>query len=132
MKSMKTKILIIHWIPRILCILAILFISLFALDSFDPKLPVWKQIAGFLIHLTPTYLLIILLYVAWKWELIGGIAIAIVGVIFTPFIYSMNYNMNHSVWITLSIVFSITVPFIIVGVLFIWSHFAKKREKAKA
>ncbi len=123
--------MIIHWIPRILCILAILFISMFALDSFDPNLPVWKQIVGFLIHLVPTYVLIVLLYVAWKWELIGGIIFAIVGVIFTPLIYTMNYNMNHSVWTTLSIVLMITVPFVVIGGLFIWSHFIKKSGQAE-
>jgi hypothetical protein len=128
---MKAKIKIIHWIPRILCILAILFISMFALDSFEPGPPVWKQIVGFLIHLIPTYVLILFLYVAWKWELIGGIILAILGLAFSPVIYMMNYNMNHSVWITLSIVAVITVPFVVVGGLFILSHFMKKKEKTE-
>ncbi|MEI6456167.1 MAG: hypothetical protein WCO93_07750 [bacterium] len=128
---MKPKIIVIHWIPRILCILAILFISVFALDSFDPRLTIWQQIGGFLIHLIPTYVLILFLYVAWKWELIGGIILAILGAAFTPIIYMMNYNMNHSVWITLSIVAMITLPFIIIGGLFILSHFMKMKEKTE-
>jgi len=33
---MKTTTKILYWSPRILCILAILFISIFALDAFEP------------------------------------------------------------------------------------------------
>jgi hypothetical protein len=101
---------------------------MFALDSFDPALPLWKQIAGFLIHLIPTYVLIIFLWVAWKWELVGGIILAILGVAFMPSIFTINYNMNHSVWMTLGIVAAINLPFVIVGGLFILSHYLKKRQ----
>jgi hypothetical protein len=125
---MKTSILIIHWLPRILCIIAILFISMFALDSFEPGMPFWQQVGGFLIHLIPTYILIIFLLVAWKWELRGGAMFAIVGLGFIPFIYMMNYQINHSVWMTLSVVLLINIPFVIVGVLFIISHFMKSKN----
>jgi len=118
----------IHWLPRILCILAILFISMFALDSFAPELTFWQQILGFLIHLIPSYILIIFLIVAWKWELIGGMIFMILGFGFMPFIYTMNYHMNHSVWISLSIILAINFPFVVVGGLFILSHFLKKKQ----
>ena len=62
---------IIHWLPRVLCILAILFISLFALDSFDPKLPASRQWQEFFMHLIPSFILIIILIIAWKWEWVG-------------------------------------------------------------
>lgn len=119
---------IIHWAPRILCILAILFISMFALDSFAPGLTFRQQILGFLIHLIPSYILIIFLIVAWKWELIGGMIFMILGLGFMPFIYTMNYHMNHSVWISLSIILLINFPFVVVGGLFILSHFLKKKQ----
>ena len=119
---------IIHWAPRILCILAILFISMFALDSFAPELTFWQQILGFLIHLIPSYILILFLIVAWKWELIGGMIFMILGFGFMPFIYTMNYHMNHSVWISLSIILLINFPFVVVGGLFILSHFLKKKQ----
>jgi hypothetical protein len=124
---MSTKIKIIHWAPRVLCILAILFISMFALDSFDPKLTIWQQIGGFLIHLIPTYILIALLIIAWKWELIGGIIFMAIGLGFTPFIFNMNYHMNHSVFMSLGIIMMINFPFILAGGLFMLSHFLKKK-----
>ena len=109
---MKTNIQIIHWTPRIISILAILFISLFAFDSFSPELTIWQQIAAFLMHLIPSFVLIALLIVAWKWELIGGITYTLIGLVFSPFIFTHNFNMNHSVWISLGIVLLINIPFV--------------------
>jgi hypothetical protein len=127
---MKTSSAIIHWIPRILCILAILFVSMFALDSFDERLTIWQQIGGFLIHLIPSYILLALLLVAWKWEFIGGILFLLIGLGFSPFIYLHNFDMNHSVWMSLFIVLMINIPFVLVGALFIVSHFKKKHESS--
>ena len=94
---MKKSITVIHWVPRILCILAILFISMFALDSFTPGLTIWQQIGAFLIHLIPSFILVALLIVTWKWEYIGGIIFIVIGLGFSPFIFNHNYNMNHSI-----------------------------------
>lgn len=124
---MSNSIKIIHWLPRIICILAILFVSMFALDSFDPALSVWKQILALLIHLIPSFVLACFLILAWKWELIGGIAFILIGLGFTPFIYLHNYAMNHSVWMSISVVLMINFPFVVVGSLFMVSHFLKKK-----
>lgn len=127
---MKPRIQVLHWAPRILCIVAILFISLFALDSFSPELSIWQQISGFAIHLIPTYVLIITLYIAWKRELIGGIIFIAIGLILSPFVFSMNYDRNQSIMMSLGIILSITIPFVIVGGLFLLSHFIKRKYKA--
>ncbi len=119
---------IFHWLPRILCILAILFISMFALDSFEPGMPVWKQIGGFLIHLIPSYILILFLIVAWKWEQIGGMILIILALGLLPFVFNMNYTMNHSVWMSLGIVLVINIPFVVTGLLFLLSHYLKKKN----
>ncbi|PKP54280.1 MAG: hypothetical protein CVT92_00570 [Bacteroidetes bacterium HGW-Bacteroidetes-1] len=124
---MRTSIKIVHWLPRIICTLAILFVSMFALDSFDPALSVWKQILAFLIHLIPSFVLAGFLILAWKWELIGGIAFLLIGLGFTPFIYLHNYAMNHSVWMSISVVLVINFPFVVVGTLFMVSHFLKTK-----
>jgi len=62
MKEAGKKIL--FWSPRILTILFIGFISLFALDVFDEELGFWQALSGFLIHLIPTYILIVTLVFA--------------------------------------------------------------------
>src|ERR1035437_1195483 len=129
---MKTSIQILHWSPRILCIMAILFVSLFALDSFDPRLTLLQQIGGFLIHLIPSFVLLACLIVAWKWELIGGIILASIGIGFSPFVYQLNYHRIHNVGACLVILLVITFPFIVVGVLFIMSHIMKKKNLQNA
>ena len=125
---MKTSIKVLHWTPRIICILSILFISLFALDSFSPDLTIWQQIGDFLMHLIPSFVLLILLIIAWKWEFFGGIIFALIGLGFSPFIFMHNYKMNQSVWHSLTTILIITMPFVIVGILFIVSHNKKKKN----
>lgn len=124
---MKTSIRFVHWSPRIICILAILFISLFAADSFDPELTIRQQLGAFFIHLIPSIVLLSFLIVAWKWELIGSIIFTVIGLGLSPFIFMHNYNMNHSVGVSLIIILMITFPFVVVGILFIISHYMKKR-----
>jgi cytochrome b561 len=126
---MKTSIKIIHWLPRFIGIVAILFISLFALDSFNPELTIWQQITGFLMHLIPSFILLILLLIAWKWEYVGGIIFTIMGLGLSPFVFIKNYEMNNSIWTSFIVILAITFPFVLVGILFIFSHFIKKRNK---
>ena len=125
---MKTPKSLIHWIPRVLCILTILFISLFAADAFSPGLTIWQQLGDFVIHLVPSFILLAFLIVAWKWELVGGIIFIVIGLALSPLIFIHNYNMNHSVAMSLGIILMITFPFVVVGILFITSHSMKKKS----
>jgi uncharacterized membrane protein (GlpM family) len=117
-----------HWVPRILCILAIALVSLFAFDSFASERTFWQNVGAFLMNLIPTFVLIALLIVAWKWELIGGIIFTIIGLGMSPFIYSHNFRMNQSIGKSLEVLLIITMPFIITGILFIVSHYLKKKQ----
>ena len=125
MKKLKP---FLYWFPRILCILALLFISVFALDAFQPDLTFWQQIQGFIMHLIPSFVLLLFLLIAWKWELIGGIIFVLVGLVLSPFVYMHNYNMNGSVWMSIGIIAMITFPFILVGILFILGHKINKYQ----
>lgn len=129
---MKTSIKLFHWLPRIICILAILFVSMFALDAFAPGLTIWQQLGAFFMHLIPSFVLLAFLIVAWKWEFIGGIIFTVIGLGLSPFIYLLNHSRNHfTVGTSLGIVMMITFPFVVVGILFIISHFLKKKELQK-
>jgi hypothetical protein len=126
---MKTSTKILHWTPRILCILAILFISLFALDSFSSERTFWQNTGAFLMHLIPSFVLLVILIVAWKWENIGGIILIIVGVFFCVLIFNLNYNQRHfTLWQSIRNVSMLCLPFVLAGILFILSHSAKKKE----
>ena len=116
------------WLPRAICVVAILFVSMFALDSFDPHLTIWQQILGFLIHLIPSYVLIALLVVAWKWEYVGGILYILLGLGFGVAIFLLNYNRNHfSAGQSLFDAAIIAFPFVLAGVLFVISHNRKQK-----
>lgn len=127
---MKSASKILFWAPRFICLAAILFISLFAFDSFSPNLSIWQQIQAFSIHLIPSFLLIIILYIAWKWELVGGILLLLVGLGLSPPVFLLNYNRNHSWSISLSIILLITFPFVVAGFLFILNYYRDKKRSA--
>jgi len=65
-----------YWLPRILAILFIAFISMFALDVFgEPQWPL-----GWLIHLIPSYSLAAITIIAWKNEAAGGSLFLLAGI----------------------------------------------------
>ncbi len=119
----------VHWTPRILTILAIAFVSLFALDAFDPKLTLGQQILGFLIHLIPSFILVGLLLVAWRYKYAGGIAFIVLGIAFGIFLYYNNFRVNHNIWISIGIVASLALPFVIAGILFYLDSLQIHKEK---
>jgi hypothetical protein len=75
---------VFYWLPRLLALLLIAFISLFALDVFGQ--PRW--LLALLIHLIPSYFLIAITVIAWKNETLGGLLFLLAGIallIFTHF-----------------------------------------------
>jgi len=72
-----------YWAPRVLSILFIVFVSMFALDVLG--YPQW-YIALFF-HLIPSYILIILTIFAWKYERIGGFLFFIAGILMFAFLH---------------------------------------------
>jgi hypothetical protein len=125
---MKTSSKILYWAPRILCILAILFVSMFASDAFSPQNTVWQNIISLFMHLLPALLLIVVLVIAWKWELVGGIILTIMGLAFSIGVFLLNMKRIHSVGKSLGIAAMLCLPFVISGILFIVNHYRKKKE----
>jgi hypothetical protein len=125
---MKTSTKVIYWLPRILCILAILFISFFALDSFSSERTFLQNVAAFMVHLIPSFFLLAVLIVAWKWEKVGGIILIIISMAFCIFVFILNYKRTNSVSTSLMITLILGIPFFLAGILFIRSYFMKKKE----
>ena len=122
---MKPSVKVIHWLPRIICILAIAFISLFAGDAFEHGHTIWEKLGGFLIHLIPSFILTIVLLIAWKWEFIGGIVFIVIGLGFSPYI--LLHGERELFWSLVAVTF-INLPFVVVGILFLISHRMKKNQ----
>jgi cytochrome c biogenesis factor len=126
---MKTSTKVLHWTPRILGILAILLISLFSLDSFSSERTFWQNTTAFLMHNIPSFVLLAVLIVAWKWEKVGGIILTIIGLAFSIFIFVFNYKSNHSPVMTCLLgTLALAIPFVLAGILFILNYYRKKKE----
>lgn len=98
------------WIPRILTIVFILFISLFSLDVFEMDGSFLQKIGGFLIHNIPSFILIIILIVSWKRPFIGGVMFLAISVLFTFFFRTYNNIFSFIL---------ISIPLVIIGGLHI-------------
>lgn len=113
---------ILFWAPRILCILFALFLSLFAGDVFREGYGFWKTILALLVHLVPTFVVILALVVGWRWEWIGAI-------LFLAFaIFYWVWNWGRFPFLTYLI---ISGPLFLAGVLFLinWMYRAELRTR---
>ena len=110
-----------HWAPRVLCILAILFVSMFALDAFEGSHSIWEKLGHFFLHLIPSFILLLVFLMANKWETLGGILFTLIGLAFGPVLFIHNYRMNDSVGMSLVAVAALAGPFLITGILFLIS-----------
>ncbi|MGL2964422.1 DUF7670 domain-containing protein [Flavobacterium sp. RSB2_4_14] len=72
----------VTWLARVLSICFALFVSIFALDVFEENLEFWDKALAFLVHLTPTYLVLLVLFIAWYKELLGAIIYSILGILY--------------------------------------------------
>lgn len=118
---MKEKILL--WTPRILAILAILFLMMFSLDCLEEGQGIREQLLCFFMHNIPAFIIMAILFVAWRWELPGGIlfiAAAIAGSIFFNG-FQGNWGVNI-----------IMAPFVLAGALFIIYFFNYGRDKSNS
>jgi len=105
---MASKIL--YWIPRILTLIAILFMLMFSFDVFEGNDPAGRKLLGFLVSNIPVMLLAIILIVAWKRELIGGILLIAAFIAASIFFHSFTGNPASLI---------VIIPFLITGLLFI-------------
>jgi len=72
----------LFWTPRILAMLYIAFLSMFALDVLSEEHGFWRILAALSIHLIPAFILIVVLILAWRWEWIGAALYAAAGVVY--------------------------------------------------
>lgn len=117
---MKSKIL--YWIPRILTMLAILFMTMFSLDSFGGNETFGAKMLGFFIHNIPVLILIAILIIAWKWEVTGGTLFIIASIV--GFIYFHSFSGNPGSLVVIA-------PFSIVGILFILHSVLYGRDRVR-
>jgi hypothetical protein len=111
---------ILYWTPRILTIIFILFLGLFALDAFEGDQSLIKKLGGFFIHLIPNFVLILVLVVAWKHEWVGTIALTLVGIVYIVLFWGRFPVSTYLI---------ISGPLFLIAVLFWLNWMNRKRIK---
>jgi len=85
----------VYWFPRVLSVLFIGFISMFALDVFDE--PRWWL--ALMIHLIPSYILVIITVIAWKRERLGGWLFLLAGAVLLIFTHFEAWVLVIPAWV---------------------------------
>ncbi len=105
---MKNNLL--YWFPRVIAILAILFMMIFSLDCFEGSYTIGERLTCFVMHNIPAFIILLILLVAWKWELVGGILFLLAAL--TGSVLFRGFSGNPASLIVMA-------PFAVAGILFI-------------
>lgn len=103
---------LLFWSPRVLGILFALFLSFFAFDVFSEDYSAAEVVLAFLIHLIPTYIVLIVVYIAWNREDIGAISFFVMTLLYI-------FSSGEKTW-------TILAPLILIGSLFFIGHLARR------
>lgn len=109
---------ILFWIPRLLTIIFILFLGMFALDVFDGNESLINKMGGFLIHLIPNFVMILILIVAWKHEWVGTIAFSLAGIAYIVMFWGRFPVVTY---------LTISGPLFLIAVLF-WLNWNNRKK----
>ncbi len=109
---------ILFWIPRALCLVFAGFLSMFALDVFSEGFGIGKSMLALFMHLIPTWIVLAVLAISWRWERIGALLFACLG---TWYLISTWGRMHWSSYLVIS------GPLFLVGAMFLidWIYRAK-------
>ena len=104
-----TSARVLLWSPRVLGILAGVFLGLFALDSFSEGRPFVESLGAFAIHVAPAVFLFAIVAISWRWEWVGGVTFIALAIAYAASVRRLD-------WILV-----ISGPLLVVGTLFFWS-----------
>lgn len=99
----------LHWAPRSLSLAFVAFLSIFALDVFTGPFE-WMMLVGFAIHLIPSFALLALTAVAWRFPLVGTVAFIGFAVFY---VWMVGFDRPWS-WYA-----GISLPSLVVGLLYL-------------
>ncbi len=110
--------LFLFWAPRSLTILFILFLGLFALDVFGEGHGFLGTLFALFMHLIPNFIVLAVLILAWKWEWIGGLLFAGLGVFYIVWAWGRFH---------ISAYFFISGPLFLIAALFMLGWVLRSR-----
>jgi hypothetical protein len=114
---------IIYWSPRGLGILVVLFVSIFALDVFGEGYSFLETIAALAMHLIPSFVILLVLGIAWRWAWIGGFLFVALGVLYITLFWEPS---NLPAYLLIS------GPLFLVGILFLLDGYYRSATRTEA
>ena len=100
--------------------MSVAFMLMFSLDAFTGTEPFIKELAGFFMNSLPALTLLVVLIIAWSYELAGGIVFILAFVALGFFFRSFTSNLAS---------LPVILPFFLTGILFVVHHFMMKKGK---
>ena len=94
-----------------------------SLDVFSPELSFWQTLGALFIHNIPALVLLIILLISWKYEIVGGIAFVLAGIL-----YIILLMRNPFEWYMLSWSIQISGVAFFIGILFLIGWFKKRNN----
>lgn len=79
----------IFWVPRVLSMAFIAFISMFALDAFADAHGFWGILLALGVHLIPAFILTLCLVLAWRWEWVGAVLYGAAGMSYVVWVLNL-------------------------------------------
>jgi len=115
---------LIYWLPRILSILFICFLMLFSLDVFEPGASVKDIAIGLFMHNIPALILLVITIIAWKHEIVGGVAFILAGILYLVLV------IQNGVPLLMVLSWSLTIsgPAFLIGILYLVGWFKKRKH----
>ena len=116
---------LLYWTPRLLCILFATFLSIFAMDVFQEGMPAWQVGLALLMHLLPTFLVLLVLALSWRREWVGGALFTALGLLYLLWARDRPFFG----W---GAALTIAAPLFLLGLLFLlnWRYRAQLRPGA--
>lgn len=72
----------LYWLPRLMMFAFAGFVSIFAVDVFGESSGVVATAIALFLHLIPTFLVLMVLWLAWRRESVGGGLLLLLGVVY--------------------------------------------------
>jgi hypothetical protein len=110
---------LLTWFPRILVLAFAAFISIFAADAFSAGGTMWQKTVDFMMHLVPTAITLVFLWVAWKQRVLGGLLFILWGLVFT-----VQFDTSRTT--ALFLLFSL--PLLLSGFTFLFSGIYTEKQ----
>ncbi len=105
-------------IARGLTILFMIFTATFALDSINESRSFPEILPDFVAHLTPTFVLLTIFLLAFRWEWIAAIGFCGIAA------YYSYESISHPSWVLV-----IAVPLFILGLLYFFAWFQQRGKR---